>query len=67
MKNIEIDLFMLYHVWLPLFGLAISGAMAIGFIIGIKSERKFERERREWDKMFASLEDDEETDKEGDK
>ena len=67
MTKIEIDLFMLYHVWLPLFGFAISGAMAIGFIIGIKSERKFERERREWDRMFARLEDDEETDKEGDK
>ena len=60
MENIEVSLFMLYHVWLPLFGLAISGAMAIGFIIGIKSERKFERERREWDRMFARLEEDEE-------
>lgn len=60
MENIEVSLFMLYHVWLPLFGFAISGAMAIGFIIGIKSERKFERERREWDRMFARLEEDEE-------
>ena len=38
MTKIEIDLFMLYHVWLPLFGFAISGAMAIGFIIGISRE-----------------------------
>ena len=60
MERIEVSLFMLYHVWLPLFGFAISGAMAIGFIIGIKSERKFERERREWDRMFARLEEDEE-------
>ena len=60
MENIEINLFMLYHVWLPLFGFALGGAMAIGFIIGIKSERKFERERREWDRMFARLEEDEE-------
>ena len=60
MENIEVNLFMLYHVWLPLFGFAISGAMAIGFIIGIKSERKFEREMREWDRMIDSLKDDEE-------
>ena len=67
MHKIEIDLFMLYHVWLPLFGLAFGGAFAFGIVVGVFEERKFERERREWDRMFASLEDDEETDKEGDK
>lgn len=65
MKNIEIDLFMLYHVWLPLFGLAFGGAFAFGIMLGTHYERKAEIERRKWDRMFADLEDEEETDKEG--
>lgn len=55
MENIEVNLFMLYYIWIPLFGFAFGGAMAIGFILGIRSERKADKERREWNKAFALL------------
>ena len=57
MTRIEIDLFMLYHVYMPLFGFALAGAFAIGVIVGIRGERNAELERRKFEQAFWRKED----------
>lgn len=55
MHKIEIDLFMLTHLYLPLFGFAFGGAFLFGALIGFKTARKYIMEEMEHLERMAEI------------